>query len=85
MKYTKLQKEQKRRIEKIIARMECPKDFICYKSGFENLCEARDVGLESFLECLEKNPWECTFSISFGTAYYCRCPLRFYIIKELKV
>jgi hypothetical protein len=62
----------------------CPKDFKCYKSGFENLCKAQEVGLETFLECLEEHAMECTFSVRFGGLYYCRCPLRVYISKKFK-
>ncbi len=71
-------------IEEIIGQMKCPKDFICYGSGFEVLYKARDMGIESFLECLEKNPIQCRFSLSFAYTYFCQCPLRIYIGKKLK-
>ena len=71
-------------IEKIINEMECPKDFTCYKSGFNNLCRAKDIGLESFIECLEENPNGCTFSLSFGYSHLCTCPLRIYILRNIK-
>lgn len=70
-------------IEKIIAGMSCPKDFKCCRSNLSQLCKAKDVGLESFLECLEENPRDCEFSISYGYTYYCRCPVRVYIAKKL--
>ena len=73
----------KEQMEEIIGGISCPKDFVCYKSGFENLCNAEDIGLKSFLKCLEDNPIECVFSISFAGAYYCKCPLRIYIAKTL--
>lgn len=71
-------------IEKIIKDMNCPKNFVCYKSGFENLCSTRDIGLESFIKCLEENPGECIFSLSFGYSYLCTCPLRIYILRNMK-
>jgi hypothetical protein len=74
----------KKQIEEIIVKISCPKDFVCYKSGFENLCKAEDIWQDSFLKCLEDNPRECVFSISFGYAYYCKCPLRVYIAKTLR-
>jgi hypothetical protein len=73
----------RQKILKIIDGIQCPKDFECYKSGFENLCEMKDIGLDSFLECLDKEASSCTFSVSFGINY-CKCPLRIYIAKELK-
>ena len=74
----------KKQIEEIIGGISCPKDFVCYKSGFENLCKAEDIWLESFLKCLEDNPRECVFAISYASGYYCKCPLRVYIAKTLK-
>ena len=71
-------------IEDIIDGIRCPKDFACYKMGFENLCEAKDFGLSDFLRCLEKNPKECKFSAPYGSWYLCQCPLRIYIAKKLK-
>ena len=71
------------KIEKIISEIKCPKDFVCYKSGFKNLCKAKDIGLESFIDCLEENPETCVFSLSFGYSYLCTCPLRIYIAKNL--
>jgi len=75
----------KKEIERIIGQMQCSKDFECYTSGFETLCKAEDVGMESHLACLEERPFECKFSVGFlGDRYYCKCPLRVYIAKKLK-
>ena len=71
-------------IEKIMDGLQCPKDFICYKSGFENLCRAKDMELEHFLVCLNRNLKECKFSLYWGGALLCQCPLRIYIAKKLK-
>jgi len=71
-------------IEDIIDGIRCPKDFACYKKGFENLCKAKDFGLSDFLECLEKDPEGCKFSVPYGSWYLCQCPLRVYIAKKLK-
>jgi len=79
-----MEEVHKKEIEEIIARMKCPRDFECYKSGFENRCKAKDIGIESFLECLEENPQECKFSMPFGYSYFCKCPLCYYIVKKLK-
>jgi hypothetical protein len=79
-----MQRDYKKELEKIIDDLQCPKDFKCYKSGFENLCKATDIGLESYLRCLEEDSYACKFSLSFGNAYLCQCPLRVYISKKLK-
>ena len=71
-------------IEKIIGGMQCPKDFKCYKSGFEVFCKAKSVGVgdESLLVCFEKYPQKCKL-VSLERGYLCECPLRIYIAKEL--
>ena len=70
-------------LRKLIGELKCPKGFTCYTSGFNILCKAKDVGMESFLECLEDDPKACVFSIGYGASYYCKCPLRVYIAKIL--
>ena len=73
----------KAEIEEIIGGLECPKGFVCYKSGFEVLCKAKRVLDESFLVCLEEYPQQCKFANLKG-GYVCECPLRIYIAKKLK-
>jgi len=78
-----VQDDIKREIEAIIGGMECPKDFLCYRSGLKVLCKAREFGIEDYLECLEDGPEDCHFSISFGDMYFCKCPLRYYLASNL--
>ena len=35
-------------------------------------CKVLDIGLESFVVCLEKHPHTCAFSLSFGSKYFCK-------------
>ena len=72
-------------IGEVMGVMKCLRDFKCYKSGFEVLCEARSVGDgdESYLVCLEEYPKKCPFA-SVERGYICDCPLRVYIANELK-
>ena len=71
-------------IERIVGQMKCPHDFRCYKSGFEKLCKVRDFGIENYLECLEEDPRDCTFVMVIGRLYVCKCPLRYYLVKNHK-
>ena len=76
--------ELEKGIAEIIGGLQCPKDFKCYRSGFENLCKAKDLGLDSFLECLDESPRHCPFAFSFGRVFFCKCPLRVYISKKVE-
>lgn len=79
-----MEPDHEKEIRQIIAEFDCPKDFICYKSGFSNLCKAEDIGFEPYLECFEESQEECMFALSYANVRYCDCPLRFYIAKKLK-
>jgi len=66
-----MEEDYRREIEKIIGRMYCPKDFICYRSGLENLCRAGNIGSISVLECLEREPHYCLFSSISKRSWFC--------------
>jgi hypothetical protein len=84
MKKPAIRKEDRRRIEEIIGKMACPKGFRCADSGFENLCKARDFGVESYLDCLDEKRSLCRFALPFADIYLCQCPLRVYLAKKLR-
>jgi hypothetical protein len=73
-----------KQITQIMGDMHCPKKFRCAESGFEDLCKAKDGGLENYLDCLEKNSSSCLFALSFGYGHFCQCPLRIYLCKKMQ-
>jgi hypothetical protein len=60
----------------------CPEGCRCHNNGTECLCKAADVGLETYVECLEASPFECPSAIRFGGIYYCSCPTVVHLTKE---
>ena len=73
-------------VKEIMGDLVCPKDFICYKSGFEALGKAKeitDIGLKGHFQCLEENPSLCLFSVSFSSRNICNRPVRVHIAKKL--
>lgn len=78
-----MEDEVKKKIEELMETLQCSKDFICYKSGFENLCKAKAKRLEGYADCLEDSP-NCTFALPFGRGHFCKCPIRIYICKTLE-
>jgi len=76
--------EDRSKIEELMAGMRCPKNFKCAENGFEHLCKAKDLGMKSYLDCLEENSSACPFALSFGNGHFCHCPLRVYLSKKLK-
>ena len=76
--------ENKEELLDILCGLHCDKGFVCYTSGQKELCKAEDIGLDSYLVCLEKNPKECKFfTVIFGDKHICQCPLRVYIAKKM--
>ncbi|MEE9402606.1 MAG: hypothetical protein V3V47_05335 [Desulfobacteria bacterium] len=73
-----------RQIEEAMPGLKLLQDCKAYKPGFGFICKAKDVGLDSYVECLEKDSCRCPFSVSYAHAYYCICPARIYIAKELE-
>jgi hypothetical protein len=80
-----ISEKHRKEIEKIIADLKCPVDVACYKSGFENVCNASIVGDGTVTECSQENHSYCGFRFSFGYSYFCKCPLRVYAAKNLKI
>jgi hypothetical protein len=82
----KMKEEDSKRIQDIISGMQCPKNFKCTESGFEDLCKAKDFGDEESLQCLEETSPPCPFVGVYNYGFqmrFCRCPLRVYLAKNL--
>ena len=77
-----MKEDMEKKAREIVGDLQCPKDFKCCKGGFNNLCKAKDIGMETFLKCLEEKP-RCKFACRIGYSNYCTCPLRIHIIKHL--
>ncbi len=73
----------KEKIGQLIADMNCSKDFQCSKSGFNNLCKAKENRIDGYADCLEYQI-ACEFKVYFGYGVLCRCPLRVYIAKNME-
>jgi hypothetical protein len=79
-----MKEEDRKKIEQLMADIQCPKDFKCAESGFERLCKAKDFGHENYLECLEEHPSSCVFALTLDGVNLCECSLRVYLAKKLK-
>lgn len=76
--------EDREKIKKIMAGIQCKKNFACVENGFKNLCKAEDIGIDTFIKCLEEQSLACSFAVPFGTANFCQCQLRIYLSRKLK-
>ena len=77
-------REHYREIERIMASMKCPKGFVCYRSGFRDLCKVTTVGEGKIIECSPENRGPCVYRFSFAGRVFCKCALRYYVARNLK-
>jgi hypothetical protein len=78
-----MKEEHRRELQRIAEDVYCPKLLQCYYTGLEILCKARDIGLQSLVECLEEYPDKCPFSLSVPGFRLCKCQVRVYIAKNI--
>ena len=78
----KLKIQEIEAMENITSKMDCPLDFKCYKSGFEDLCGSIVDSGDMVLECVDENTKNCRQSFPFGLAFLCTCPMRLYIARH---
>jgi hypothetical protein len=79
-----MKQEHSKEIERLLVDVSCPKLVQCYHTGLQILCKARDVGLQSLVECLEEYPDKCPFSLSLSGLHFCKCPIRVYIARNIE-
>lgn len=44
----------------------------CNRRWHDLSCRVLDIGLESFVVCLEEHANACAFSLSFGSKFFCK-------------
>ena len=71
-------------VKKVLGDHRCNKNLKCARGGLAELCKAREIGSDLFMVCLEEDP-NCSFTISFGHGFMCKCPVRVYLSKEFKI
>jgi hypothetical protein len=55
-----------------------------YMPRFGFTCEAKDIGLDSYVMCLERDSSRCPFSVTYARSYYCKCSLRINKVKKAR-
>jgi len=75
-------RKPKREVEKLLEN--CPEGCRYRERGINDPCHVRDVGLKTFVQCLEKDPFTCCHHIRFGRTHYCSCPVCVFIAKGFK-
>lgn len=57
----------------------CQQNFRCLNESLKNHCTAKYYALADMMECLDKKPIICNYTVSFAKSNVCRCPLRKFI------
>jgi hypothetical protein len=72
---------QKKRLEEIMASMECPKDCECCKPDLKRTDKMGAEELLRYITCA-KEP-QCEFQLPSRDTVLCMCPVRVHIAKSL--
>jgi hypothetical protein len=59
------------------------RDWEYDKAEREFRCKAKDVGLDSYVECLEECSHMCPFSVRYAHSHYCKNLARVFAAKQL--
>ena len=62
--------------------VQCRKNFLCYKSAFEDLCKVKGIGTFDEIECDSDDARCCGLSFEAVSHRFCKCPLRRYIAEN---
>jgi hypothetical protein len=87
MERTHIWQRQEADLQRLEEAMHSPRlieDCKWFKPGIGFSCKASDIGLDYYVECLEKQSHMCPFSLSYAYSYYCSCRARVFIAKQLK-
>ena len=82
-----MDRESSSAIDELAAGMNCPAGFECRRSESRGTETASDVVGGSYLECRLDYDRRgirsvCGFSIPFGGAFYCGCPVRLHLTRS---
>ena len=79
-----MDREFAQKIEPIKMQLKCPDHLSWVNDEDARLCRARDVGLDTYIECLEERRYSaCKFNTPFANIHLCQCPPRVFLLKEV--
>ena len=70
------------RLQELMRKTECPRDFACVKPGNTDVCKVKDWGVEGYVDCLDSRGRDCRFGVHFGNGVLCKCPVGVYLARQ---
>ncbi|HET6350590.1 MAG TPA: hypothetical protein VFG89_00455 [Coriobacteriia bacterium] len=77
-----MNEQQLHELSEIVASVPCQRSHACTQSGSSDICKARDLGLEDYVDCLSDCPRDCQFAMCFGDGHLCTCTARVFLAKH---
>lgn len=77
-----MNEQEHQELSEIAAAVQCQRGRTCVQNGFSDICKARDLGLENYVDCLSERPNNCQFAMSFGNGHLCTCTARVFLAKH---
>lgn len=77
-------RDEKKQAGEITCIVGCPDDFECCRCDFNDLAEVKTAPGSDLVECVDESRTNCRFRVRFGYKYYCTCPVRESVAKNLQ-
>ncbi len=78
-----MSKSRLKQAREIMASLDCPTDFACYRTDFKQFTQVPNVTLQELLtckgNCCYSDPEQCKKTVKGLNRRLCSCPLRVYV------
>lgn len=80
-----IEQSQREDIKNKIEACGCNKQIKCIDTNFQEVAPVKNIAASELLECYTDKAKGCKFALPFGGTYFCRCPVRAFLLKEFNI
>lgn len=80
-----LTKEQAEKLKELRKKTNCSRQISLCIDELDKLPPVKLIGINSLLECQKENAAGCLMAMHFGDSYFCKCPVRSFVYRELVI
>lgn len=82
----RLTQNEEDQLIRLMSDTRCPAHFACLRKEPYELCDAKSIDSDSFLECLDEDGRSCSQSLSYALGEaLCKCPIRVYLMRHFGI
>lgn len=80
-----LTKEQTEKLKELRKKANCSRQISLCIDDFDKLPPVKLIGINGLLQCQKENTAGCLMAMHFGDSYFCKCPVRSYLHREIGI